>query len=96
MPQNPAYFLRFLDILRSPEGAPLLDQLTASEDRLALLLPPPAAGVCGPPLALLDACAPVPLTGSIHLHGPSTGSQLCARFNYTVVSDIRVQDRAPA
>jgi hypothetical protein len=42
--QNPAYFLRFLDILRSSEGEPLLEQLLKSEDKLAALLPPPPAG----------------------------------------------------
>jgi len=70
VPQNPAYFLRFLDILRSPEGAPLLDQLTASEDRLALLLPPPAAGVWSTPCFARCLCTDaVPQTGSIHLQG---------------------------
>jgi hypothetical protein len=46
--QNPAYFLRFLDILRSPEGEPLLEQLLESEDKLAALLPPPAPGALPP------------------------------------------------
>lgn len=45
--QNPAYFLRFLDILRSPGGRPLLEALAASEEKLANIfgqppaLPPP-------------------------------------------------------
>ena len=43
----PPYFLRFLDILRSKEGAPLLEQLTErSVDRLAALLAlPPPGGI---------------------------------------------------
>ena len=51
--QNPAYFLRFLDILRSPEGEPLLEQLLESDDKLAALLPPPAPGA-QPPLPSAD------------------------------------------
>ncbi len=43
--QNPSYFLRFLDILRSPAGRPLLDALAASEVKLVAIFaaPPPPA-----------------------------------------------------
>lgn len=32
--QNSSYFWRFLDIIKSPAGKPLLDQLAASTDKL--------------------------------------------------------------
>jgi len=32
--QNTSYFWRFLDIIKSPTGQPLLDQLAASTDKL--------------------------------------------------------------
>lgn len=32
--QNTSYFWRFLDIIKSPTGKPLLDQLAASTDKL--------------------------------------------------------------
>ena len=52
---NPSYINRFIDILRSPLGQPLLNQLAASSDKLAALLyfpapsPPPAAQEPGAP-----------------------------------------------
>ncbi|KAK9813301.1 hypothetical protein WJX72_012102 [[Myrmecia] bisecta] len=52
--QNPPYFDRFLDILKSPEGRPLLDQLAKSEDALANVIaiptpPQPAENGAPPP-----------------------------------------------
>ncbi len=35
---NPSYIHRFIDILRSPLGQPLLSQLAASSDKLAELI----------------------------------------------------------
>lgn len=58
--QNPAYFLRFLDVLKSPEGEPLLNQLLASEDKLAALLPPPAPGTA-PLLPILSGTHLLPI-----------------------------------
>ncbi|BDA47386.1 probable transcription-associated protein 1 [Coccomyxa sp. Obi] len=59
---NPSYINRFIDILRSPLGRPLLNQLAASSDKLAALLyfPPgpanPAEAPAPPvPQAQLDA-----------------------------------------
>ena len=56
--QNPAYFLRFLDILRSPAGRPLLDTLAASEEQLVAILnapQPPSPG--GGPRSSLGCCS---------------------------------------
>lgn len=47
--QNPAYFLRFLDILRSPGGKPLLEALAASEDKLVKIFGPLPTVVEGAP-----------------------------------------------
>lgn len=44
---NAAYFPRFMDILRSEAGRPLLQQLARCEDKLlalAQVVPPPAPG----------------------------------------------------
>ena len=56
---NPSYINRFIDILRSPLGRPLLNQLAASSDKLAALLyfPPAPANSAGapPPPVSVDA-----------------------------------------
>lgn len=46
---NPSYINRFIDILRSPLGKPLLNQLAASSDKLAALLNVPPAEPATPP-----------------------------------------------
>jgi hypothetical protein len=53
---NPSYIHRFIDIIRSPLGQPLLNQLAGSSDKLAALLyfpaatpPPPAQEPGAPP-----------------------------------------------
>ena len=54
---NPSYINRFIDILRSPLGRPLLNELAASSDKLAALLyfpPAPAnpAEAPAPPVSV--------------------------------------------
>ena len=45
--QMTPYFLRFLAILRSEEGRPLLNKVAESTDRLEVLLAPCATGAPG-------------------------------------------------
>jgi hypothetical protein len=49
---NPSYINRFIDIIRSPMGRPLLNQLAASSQQLAALIhipPERAEGAVEPP-----------------------------------------------
>lgn len=69
---NPSYINRFIDILRSPLGRPLLNQLAASSDKLAALLYFPLA-----PANPAEAPPPPVSTSTIQRHVTPSCALLC-------------------